>query len=505
MKYINKIVILLFLVSAFSVQGQGIKRRVLFLGNSYTYENNLPHMIAQMALSVGDTLLFDSRLVGGYTLEDHSNDPISLNKIASNQWDYIVLQEQSQRPSFINPNGFLIGFMNLSDYIQEKQSCAQVTAFMTWGYKDGDLANCPTHPNVCTYSGMQQLITTRYLSIAETNQAEVTPVGVVWKYIRDNYPSLSLYQSDGSHPSLIGSYIAACCFYTSIFHKNPIFITNHQGLDNSTANLIKSVTKQLVYDQMTQWYIGKYVPDSYFSFRVENEQNEILISQHSSTFRDAYLWDFGDGTTSTLFYPSHQYVADGTYQIRLSSWRCYLGQQLESVYSRPVTFCGHTNTVFPNDLFLCPEDSGVLWTQEAESYQWVNDEEGVILGAMHQFLQVNSAGYYSVITNKNGCLEMSPSVWVDQLIVFSDCELSHVEQPASSQIHVFPNPVEDILYIHAPPSIQSLYVVNLLGQTREIKLTYSNMYEVASLASGVYLLFVVFENGAVFSTKVIKR
>src|SRR5688572_23871736 len=86
-------------------------RRVLFLGNSYTGFNNLPQLISDAALSAGDSLIFDSNTPGGYTLEAHSLDPVSLGKIATGGWDYVVLQGQSQEPiiqtSVFNQGGYV--------------------------------------------------------------------------------------------------------------------------------------------------------------------------------------------------------------------------------------------------------------------------------------------------------------------------------------------------------------------------------------------------------------
>lgn len=72
---------------------------------------------------------------------------------------------------------------------------------------------------MCTYAGMDSLLHLRYMMMAEDNHAVVSPVGAVWNYIRANFPLIELYSPDESHPSVAGSYAAACCFYTSIFRK----------------------------------------------------------------------------------------------------------------------------------------------------------------------------------------------------------------------------------------------------------------------------------------------
>lgn len=292
-------VLLLFL--AIKVVGQSQTRKVLFLGNSYTYVNDLPLMVSEFALNTGDFLEYDGNLIGGYTLGNHFINTTSQSKILSKDWDYVVLQEQSQLPTFPNSTMFIDGFTNLSNYIKQNKPCAQVTAFMTWGYVNGDTQNCVPNPAACTYTGMQTLLSNAYMNAANINGAEVSPVGVVWKYIRENHPAINLYQTDGSHPSLAGSYIAACTFYTSIFRKNPALITNDYGLDPTTAAIIRNATKTLVFDQMSTYYIGNYNTPCILGTIETNQASGIILYPNpvenvlniKSDFKikDAFIYD----------------------------------------------------------------------------------------------------------------------------------------------------------------------------------------------------------------------
>jgi hypothetical protein len=97
MKNLN--LLLVFIICS-TANAQGIKKRALFIGNSYTQVNNLPLMVSNVASSVGDTLVFDSNTPGGFTFKGHSTNANSLAKISAGNWDYVVLQEQSQLPSF---------------------------------------------------------------------------------------------------------------------------------------------------------------------------------------------------------------------------------------------------------------------------------------------------------------------------------------------------------------------------------------------------------------------
>ena len=75
--------------------------RVFFIGNSYTGANDLPNMTQRAAAAHGDVLIYGQELAGGQTLEGHWNNRVGLlANMAGTQWDYVVMQEQSQRPCF---------------------------------------------------------------------------------------------------------------------------------------------------------------------------------------------------------------------------------------------------------------------------------------------------------------------------------------------------------------------------------------------------------------------
>lgn len=500
----NLILTLTVLLCTKALVAQTQTRKVLFLGNSYTYVNDLPQILSDIAYSTGDILIYDSNLIGGYTLQGHFENVTSKNKILSDDWDYIVLQEQSQLPAFEVPMAFMNGFSNLKNYITQHKPCAMVTSFMTWGYLNGDSQNCNSFPLVCDYLGMQNLISERYMSISDMFQSEVTPVGEVWKYIKENYPTINLYQSDGSHPSLAGSYLAACSFYTSIFRKNPELITEDYGLDSNTAAIIRSATKSIIFDQMQDWYIGKYIPNSNFNYIIGNGTNEIIINSNTTEYYNSFIWDFGDGTTSTSLLPTHNYSSDGTYTIKLTSTKCYLGEDVTSIMERTVTFCSHTNTIFP-DLLLCPDETGVVWTQQADSYQWCDTMGSPIPDETNQSLVVYPGESYSVLTTVDGCTEMSPQVFIDSYMSNDEppCNLNTIDIDNPTDFLIYPNPTKDIINIDIDFDF-TLKVYNILGKEVSVIRKSNNSIDVSNLKNGMYLLEVIVANMKTI-TKIIKN
>tara|TARA_R110002050_G_scaffold2603_6_gene14872 strand:+ start:18682 stop:19752 length:1071 start_codon:yes stop_codon:yes gene_type:complete len=251
----------LVLIAGLSATAQE-SRKVLFLGNSYTYYNSMPQIIEDLALSNGDSLNWSMEAPGGVYLSDHLNSQTSLNQIKKADWDYVVLQEQSQA---LTLPGYQIGFtlnaiFKLDSLINSHNSCVETMYYMTWGRKNGDPVFYRIYSGYTdsTYEYMDSLLRARYMHVADTNQAEVTPVGAVWRYLRLNHPNIELYTADESHPSLAGSYAAACSFYTTIFRKDPSSLSYDASLNATVALTIRQAAKAVVYDSLFNWSIGRY-------------------------------------------------------------------------------------------------------------------------------------------------------------------------------------------------------------------------------------------------------
>lgn len=402
-RLIKLICLFVFFITTYPLVAQS-SRSVLFLGNSYTSVNNLPQLISDAAKSVGDTLFYDSYTPGGYTLQDHNQDTNGTNKIKNQPWDYIVLQGQSQEP--ITKTGkFKSGARALKSYADQYNSCSVIMLYITWGRKNGDPSNCAKFPVMCTYWGMDTTLRNTYYDLAEDINAEVSPVSVVWQYLRNNYPGINLYQPDGSHPSVAGSYAAACCFYTTIFKKDPSLITYNPGLSATEAAAIRNAVKSRVYNNLNAWDF-KQAPTSDFSYEIGAGTNEVLLSHKYSPAVEKYAWTFGDGGTSGIAHPSHSYSSNGTYKISLTTSSCDLQGLHTSTSDTTIQFCSHTPTIYTKDPWVCHVDT--LLTQSADAYQWLVD--GAVVPENSQTL-VNYKKYagssYTVLATVSGCTELS--------------------------------------------------------------------------------------------------
>jgi len=311
-------ILLLSLFIVFTLQGKTLK--VLFIGNSYTDVNNLPEVVKQIALNLGDTLIYQKSVPGGYTFNDHSSYAPTLQLINQGGWDCVVLQEQSQFPSFpLNQvqNEVFPYAKKLDSLIHVASPCAQTVFYMTWGRKEGDSDNCPQWPPVCTYQGMDSLLQLRYTMMADSNNAWISPVGKIWHYIRDHNPAIELYAADGSHPSASGSYLAALSFYAVLFGKDPSLTTFTFGINQNDATTIKHAAKLIAYDSLTKW--RSFDPPLKALYTYTSSNNSFAFQSDSEGSITGYEWNFGDGTPhSNAINPSHDFATPGNYQVCLT-------------------------------------------------------------------------------------------------------------------------------------------------------------------------------------------
>lgn len=317
-------------------------KKVLFLGNSYTYGNNLPGLVANIAESLGDSLYHDQNTPGGYTLNGHSTNSNSIGKIQQDGWDYVVLQDQSQIPS-LNPTfvaaNSLPYAMALSDTIYKYNDCGKPLFFMTWGRQNGDAANCANYPPSCTYVGMQGRLRSSYLLMGTQNNAPTSPVGAVWREFRDNFPNTNLYAGDGSHPNLNGSYLAACTFYASIYHKSPIGAWKPTNMDSTLAFTIQTQTNTTVFDSLNVWGIDTMLPPksvTYYQTSTTPNQVDVAFFGNDSLVLDSVTWNFGNGNSASGFSVINGYFNSGTYTVISQHWQgCLNSIDTSEVYVYP--------------------------------------------------------------------------------------------------------------------------------------------------------------------------
>jgi hypothetical protein len=222
--------------------------RVLFLGNSYTSVNDLPIMFANLAWSAGRRVETGVQAPGGWTLADQARSQDTDRLLASKPWDVVVLQEQSEIPS-------VDSFRQAQMYPAARQLVSEIRGagarpifFVTWAHSAG----WPEY-GMPDYFTMQASIDDGYLAIAVEQHAAVAPVGLAWMTLIRRESNPALWQSDGSHPTTRGTYLAACVFYATFYIQSPAGLGYHADLPGDDAAKLQQVAADTVLIDMTKW------------------------------------------------------------------------------------------------------------------------------------------------------------------------------------------------------------------------------------------------------------
>ena len=166
-------------------QEQADKFRVLFIGNSLTSANKLPHMFRSIAEHHGKAVLCSSHAPGGARLAQHAENKRVADLLQQGSWDAVVLQEQSQYPAFseqqvardVEPHA-----KKLVEMARAANPQVMVVFYQTMARQQhGDPDNADkVSEELRSYAGMQKRINRSYAKMAQDNRAKLAPIGGAW-------------------------------------------------------------------------------------------------------------------------------------------------------------------------------------------------------------------------------------------------------------------------------------------------------------------------------------
>lgn len=218
---------------------------VLFIGNSYIYVNDLPHMLERIAATANapPSVATDEVVVGGATLMDHWTAGTAGAGIGERRWTHVVLQGQSVEALLI-PATFTDYAQRFGDLVVD--AGAQPTFYVTWARAAGDAVYAETWSGG-TPDAMQDGLTAAYTNVARRwPSAVLAKVGEGFRISLRERPDIVLHASDGSHPTIAGTYLGACTFYIAMSRRPvPELSEVPPGLDPLVAAYLRGVAARV--------------------------------------------------------------------------------------------------------------------------------------------------------------------------------------------------------------------------------------------------------------------
>jgi hypothetical protein len=229
-------------------------KSMLFVGNSFFYYNNSMHSyvlsLARTADAANkDAYRYTSVTISGSGFDWHDveayfkpnaigkysfvgDNEVQFNKF-DKPFDAVILNDCSQCPIHPQLKAAFHEYAKKHTDTVIKHG-ARPAFFMTWAYKD--------KPEMT--AGLAE----EYTIAGNKNNVLVIPAGLAFAKAIAKRPDLEFYQKDKRHPSLLGTYLAACTIYASIYGKSPVGNSFNGGVDDKTAAFLQSVAWETVQE-----------------------------------------------------------------------------------------------------------------------------------------------------------------------------------------------------------------------------------------------------------------
>lgn len=216
--------------------------KILFIGNSYTFYNDMPKMFEAVANENGKDVTVFSVTKGGRKLYEYVDtvDEYSeqLDELLNNhKFDICFIQEYSTL-SVADNALFMDGLTRLVEKV--KNSVDKFVLYETWGSKDG-------HPAMealgMTTEEMAMGIAHAYKKAGEEIGAQVSYAGLNFLDVYKNHKEIEIYDADLKHPSYEGSCLSMLTHYKTIFNELPKS-TDSLSLSENQLSVFKEIVSK---------------------------------------------------------------------------------------------------------------------------------------------------------------------------------------------------------------------------------------------------------------------
>ena len=219
--------------------------RVLCIGNSFTYVNDAPRLLSDIAASQGHTMKIVSSLEGGYTLKRHLVHDKTLNAISEGNFDYVFLQDQSQTPAYYAEAPRRCRLVardarELADRVRIYSRDATIWMEQTWAYEAYD------YGSFGSWEQFDRMLHRGAKKMARKAHARLSPIGEAFALCRLEHPEINLYEADHHHQSAFGAYLKACVNYLLIYHQPFTSEASNCNLDAQQAAALRHVAEKTV-------------------------------------------------------------------------------------------------------------------------------------------------------------------------------------------------------------------------------------------------------------------
>lgn len=299
--------------------------KILFIGNSHTYYNDLPEMFKALANADGINCEISSITSDRYKLSDFAdeNDKYGqqvYNALTNSSWDYVVLQENR---AVLVENAYKTETAVNKLYSLIKNAGAKMVVYATQPNNIGSTFKLNSTSLYLTDLQIEQILTRNNFKIANENDGLVATSGTNFMRVMQDYPEISMYISDNLHPTVAGSYLAACTIYHTVFNQSPYGNGFLPESEYDTEKLLSklSMEEALILQQIAD---SRLTIDKYYTMINKGQSSKLTATFTTNAenktvldYTNKILWDSTDLTGVSINKLTGEFTAlkTGKYQV----------------------------------------------------------------------------------------------------------------------------------------------------------------------------------------------
>lgn len=309
----KSVLLLLFLALIQGAHASDDTLKVLFIGNSITYFNDMPTMFHELSASKGKTTAVSMYAPGGTGFMHHVVDP-NVYDLFRQEWDVVVLQPGSGESAGASaPVSQTVSHgQTLLDSLYTYNPCARAYLYeIPYGV--------PSESTWGTYFSVQDRIKDSVTAMADGLHLQMIPAGECAFRYYSMHQNLLLHGSyNDIHPNANGSFLVASACYATIFQENISGSDFYSSVQQDTAVKFFSIVDTVVLNRFPEWRINTW--NLHADFESDVSGDDVHFS-NTSVNATSVEWNFGDGSTSSETDPVHTYATEGTYTVTLYAWK----------------------------------------------------------------------------------------------------------------------------------------------------------------------------------------
>ncbi len=232
----------------------GDTKKVLCLGNSFSYYSNPAWMLKEIAWNEGHYLNVKGHFKGSQNFGQQLGLSFSTDAIDIGGYDYAFIQDQSQNPATYGRDGTASIADNctaLADKIRAKSASCQVILEQTWTF------SASSYGGFTDFATFESYNAAGARAMAEAAGTWVSPIGVAFRIVREGTSGINLYHTDNKHQSVYGAYLKACVNYLVLYGEAFGSSPADCGIEPSKAAYLRSVAEQVVLGHENEYLIQR--------------------------------------------------------------------------------------------------------------------------------------------------------------------------------------------------------------------------------------------------------